>query len=145
MNKAGIIGVGNMGGGMAGRLLELGWQVGVHDVDAARELVYASKGAGVHASGASLASKFVAIIICVVDAAQTEDVLFGAQGVAATVRAGHTVMLCPTIAPQDTERFAARLAQQARGICAKVGGCDYFMSSRWRSRQMCWRRCSRTS
>ena len=123
MNKAGIIGVGNMGGGMAGRLLELGWQVGVHDVDAAREQVYASKGAGVHASGASLASKFVAIIICVVDAAQTEDVLFGAQGVAATVRAGHTVMLCPTIAPQDTERFAARLAQQGiRTIDAPMSG-----------------------
>jgi 3-hydroxyisobutyrate dehydrogenase-like beta-hydroxyacid dehydrogenase len=50
----------------------------------------------------------------VVDASQVQQVLFGSQGVAAAVPAGHTVLLCPTIAPQDTERFAAQLAQ--RGI-----------------------------
>jgi putative dehydrogenase len=43
----------------------------------------------------------------VVDAAQTEDVLFGEQGLARMLRPGHAVMLCPTIAPQDVESFAA--------------------------------------
>ena len=52
--------------------------------------------------------------MCVVNAAQTDDVLFGASGIAKNLSVGHTVMLCPTIAPQDVERFAARFAE--RGI-----------------------------
>jgi len=46
----------------------------------------------------------------VVDAAQTDAVLFGDQGAATTLAPGATVMLCPTIGPADVERFAARLA-----------------------------------
>jgi len=39
-------------------------------------------------------------------------VLWGEQGLAAQLQSGDTVMLCPTIAPQDTEAVAARLAEQ---------------------------------
>ena len=49
-----------------------------------------------------------------VDAVQTEDVLFGVDGLAHSLQAGQTVILCPTILPQDVESFAARLAE--RGI-----------------------------
>jgi len=47
----------------------------------------------------------------VVDAGQCDAVLFGAGGVGSREGglAGHTVMLCPTIAPDDTERIASRL------------------------------------
>jgi putative dehydrogenase len=48
--------------------------------------------------------------VCVVDAAQTGTVLFGPDGLARMLQPGHTVLLCPTIAPQDVELFAARLA-----------------------------------
>lgn len=110
-----IIGVGNMGGAMAERLLRLGWRVGVHDADAKKQQFLEKKGAQTLASCAYAAIHFVAIIVCVVDAAQTEEVLFGAQGVVQGVSTsklrGHTVLLCPTIAPADTERFAARLAE----------------------------------
>jgi L-threonate 2-dehydrogenase len=41
-------------------------------------------------------------------------VLFGPEGAAARLHAGQTVMLCPTIAPLDTESLAAELA--ARGV-----------------------------
>ncbi|HEY1231653.1 MAG TPA: NAD(P)-binding domain-containing protein, partial [Ramlibacter sp.] len=40
-----IVGVGNMGGGMAGRLLELGWPVRVHDIDRAKVQALQSMGA----------------------------------------------------------------------------------------------------
>ena len=49
-------------------------------------------------------------LICVVDAAQTEAVLFGPQGLSRMLQPGHAVMLCPTMAPQDVESFASRLA-----------------------------------
>ncbi len=114
-----IIGVGNMGGAMAERLLSLGWRVGVHDVEAKKQQFLDRKCAQTLANSACAAMHFVAIIICVVDAAQTEEVLFGQYGVVNGVVQGqqvselrsHTVLLCPTIAPADTERFAARLAE----------------------------------
>ncbi|MGE3347516.1 MAG: NAD(P)-dependent oxidoreductase [Ramlibacter sp.] len=104
-----IIGTGNMGGGMAARLLDLGQAVQIHDINPAQTTVLESKGAVVQASPALAAMNTVATVVCVVDAAQTEDVLFGPQGLAPAVPRGHTVVLCPTIAPQDVESFAQRL------------------------------------
>ncbi len=113
-----IIGVGNMGGGMAGNLLSKGWNVRVNDVDPVKVDKWVSKGAVVQILRAHTATESIAtttvVIVCVVDAAQTEEVLFGAEGLAADLPSGHTVMLCPTILPQDVESFASRLAE--RGI-----------------------------
>ncbi len=109
-----IVGVGNMGGGMAINLLARGYTVHVHDIDLSRHTVCVQKGAVAQQNIAEAAIKSVATIVCVVDALQTEQVLFGAGGIASSVPQGHTVLLCPTIAPLDVERFAAQLAQ--RGI-----------------------------
>ncbi len=114
MLKVGVIGIGNMGFGMAARLRSLGWPVAVRDIDAERELAAAALGARLCGTPAELAAGCDCVIVVVVDAAQTEQVLFGADGAAAALRPGASVMLCPTLAPQDTERFAAALAQ--RGI-----------------------------
>jgi L-threonate 2-dehydrogenase len=107
-----IIGIGNMGGGMASNLLARGYAVHVHDIDPSKYPIYMQKGAVAQQNIAGAASKSIATIVCVVDAAQTQKVLFGDGGVAASVGAGHTVLLCPTIAPLDVERFAVQLAQQ---------------------------------
>ena len=112
-----IVGVGNMGGGMAANLLGKGWNVLVSDIDAAKVEKWVSKGAVAHIVRAQAASELVAVsavIMCVVDAAQTEAVLFGTHGLAYSLQGGQTVMLCPTILPQDVESFASRLAE--RGI-----------------------------
>lgn len=110
----GIIGVGNMGAGMAANLLAQGWPVHVRDLVSAKEQELERLGAVAHARPAQLAIHCEVIIVCVVDAAQTREVLFGADGAAPAMRAGQTVMLCPTIAPQDVEAFANKLA--ARGL-----------------------------
>ena len=105
-----VIGVGNMGGGMSANLLAKGWDVRVCDVDAAKVAAMAQLGATASAHPADAAVDSEAFIVCVVDAAQTEAVLFGERGLARMLRPGHAVILCPTIAPQDVEFFAARLA-----------------------------------
>ncbi|MEO8021161.1 NAD(P)-dependent oxidoreductase [Polaromonas sp.] len=105
-----IIGVGNMGGAMAANLLAQGWAVQVCDMDSAKAADLEKKGALALAVPAQAAINSVAFIVCVVDTAQTDEVLFGAQGLARMLQSGHTVMLCPTISPQDVESFAARLA-----------------------------------
>jgi putative dehydrogenase len=105
-----IVGVGNMGGAMARRLLTLGWPVQVCDLDSEKLQNLMPFGAVAHVLPAQAAINSVVTIVCVVDAAQTEAVLFGAHGIAAALIPGQTVMLCPTLAPDDVEKFAARLA-----------------------------------
>ena len=100
-----------MGGGMAANLLTKGWQVLVSDIDVKKVEKWVSKGAVSHYLRTRSAPESIATIVCVVDAAQTEDVLFGSQGLAHSLPAGHTVILCPTILPQDVESFASRLAE----------------------------------
>lgn len=114
MQRVGLIGIGNMGWGMARRLQGRGFEVAVHDIDPAREALAHEAGLAVLPDPAALASRSEALIVAVVDAAQTEAVLFGADGAAAALPPGAPVLLCPTIAPDDVERCAARLA--GRGL-----------------------------
>lgn len=109
---AGIIGVGNMGGGMAARLLGCGWSVQACDLVQDKVQALVRQGARAAATPAQAAAGAQALIVCVVDAQQAEDVLFGPDGAAAALAPGRAVLLCPTIAPADVERLAARLERQ---------------------------------
>lgn len=109
-NTVGIVGVGNMGGAMAARLLTCGWRVQACDVVAERVDALVRQGARPAATPAQAAQGAGALIVCVVDAQQVQQVLFGPAGAAAALRAGAAVLLCPTIAPADAERLCGRLA-----------------------------------
>lgn len=108
MARVGVVGVGNMGLPMAQRLHELGHEVLVRDIDPAREAM--AEGCAIAASPAELARRSELVVVVVVDAAQTDDVLFGSHGVVAAGVGARCVMLCPTIGPADVERYAERLA-----------------------------------
>ncbi len=116
--NVGVIGIGNMGLGMALRLRESGHSVLVRDIDTAR--VALAVGCAAAASAGALAKQCELIIVSVVDAAQVEQVLFDADGVTSVSpkRAGgpepRCIMLCPTIGPHDVEDFNTRL--QSRGF-----------------------------
>jgi len=111
-----VIGVGNMGGAMAANLLARGWPVHVCDVVPRRIRDLESLGALGHENAAQAAINSVAIIVCVVDAAECEQVLFGPGGAAAAMQPGQLVLLCPTIAPEDTELLAQRLAERGLAV-----------------------------
>jgi len=106
----GVIGVGNMGLALALRLLDGGHDVVVRDLRPEAQADAARAGAGVAPNPKAAARDCGLLIVVVVDAAQCDDVLFGDAGAAQALQPGQTVMLCPTIAPQDVERLAARLA-----------------------------------
>ena len=107
-----------MGAPMARHLHQRGCAPRVRDIDAAATAAAAADGLEVCASAAELARACDDIVVVVVDAAQIDAVLFGADGVLQSGRAPdalrQTVLLCSTIAGADTERFHARL--QAAGI-----------------------------
>ncbi|WP_439586188.1 NAD(P)-dependent oxidoreductase [Hydrogenophaga sp.] len=111
----GVIGVGNMGGAMAERLCEAGWAVTVCDIDPARQRQAVAAGAALVGSPEQVARSLAAesaLIIVVVDAVQVRHVLWGPGGAAQALQPGQTVLLCPTIAPEDVEAIAAQLASQ---------------------------------
>ena len=78
--KVAVIGLGTMGMGAALNLVRKGHQVTGCDVrEAARAELAAAGGAAV-AGAAEVPADTEAVVVFVVNAAQTEDVLFGAQG-----------------------------------------------------------------
>jgi 3-hydroxyisobutyrate dehydrogenase-like beta-hydroxyacid dehydrogenase len=108
-----IVGAGNMGGGMLSRLCELGWSVGVHDTDPLAHSRAVLKGAIPCPSALEAARKLApdgVLLVAVVDAAQTEAVLWGEGGACAALQPGQAVMLCPTLGPGTVQTQAERLA-----------------------------------
>jgi putative dehydrogenase len=108
--RVGIVGVGAMGMAMARNLHAKGWQVLTRDVRADADDAARAAGMNVCASPQTLAAQADIVIIVVVNAGQIDEVLFGADGVVTAPEGAKTVMLCSTIAPQESIRIAARLA-----------------------------------
>jgi 3-hydroxyisobutyrate dehydrogenase-like beta-hydroxyacid dehydrogenase len=106
--RVGVIGVGAMGMGVARALLAKGFAVTVRDIVAERQAEACSVGARAAPNAAELARAVDVAIMLVVDAAQTRDVLLGAQGLAGA-RSSAAVMMCSTISPDDTEEIARTL------------------------------------
>lgn len=107
--RIGIVGIGAMGYAMATNLQDRGHAVRVRDIDPAATRAAAARGLAVDGSAGALAAQCELVAIVVVDAAQIDEVLFGAGGIAAS-GARPAVMICSTIGASDTERFLARLA-----------------------------------
>ncbi|HEX3458869.1 MAG TPA: NAD(P)-dependent oxidoreductase [Candidatus Baltobacteraceae bacterium] len=110
--RVGFIGLGAMGEPMARSLQRAGFEVTAsahHRRDALERLV--AEGAHEAADPAAVAAAVEAVVICVPDAPQVEEVLFGARGVAAGAKSGDIVIDMSTISPVASRRFAERLAE----------------------------------
>jgi 3-hydroxyisobutyrate dehydrogenase len=110
----GVIGVGVMGAAVVQRLLSTGFPVCVRDIRAESEQQARAAGASVCESPAALARKCAVVISLVVDAAQTEEVVFGPQGAAETLSKDAVLIMSSTVQPAAAESLGARLA--ARGL-----------------------------
>ena len=124
MQSVAIIGVGNMGLGMARALLAAGHAV--HGCDIAAPAAAAARQAGVTMHAApSLAAEHAkgqarTVLIAVVNAAQIEGVL---AELLPALTAKHTVLFMSTIAPDDAARFVAMVAATgAHALDAPMSG-----------------------
>lgn len=114
--NAGLIGVGSMGMAMARNLHRRGITVCVHDIRSEAMQAASEAGITVCASPALLAQQTDLIIVVVVNAGQIDQVLFGDNGIRRTDCAGKTIMLCSTIAPEDTLAIADQLARSGMDV-----------------------------
>ncbi|HUZ85289.1 MAG TPA: NAD(P)-dependent oxidoreductase [Gaiellales bacterium] len=121
--RIGVVGLGTMGAPMARHLIAAGHQVVVHNRTREREQALAALGAGRAGSPAEAAADADAVLTCVSDTPDLEQVLFGASGAAAGLGSGALVVDCSTVSPAATSVFAARLAGQGVGMVdAPVSG-----------------------
>ena len=109
MGPVGVIGAGAMGMGVVARLRDGGVATIVRDVRAAAEREAADRGADIARSPADVARAADIAIVLVVDGAQVDDVLFGADGYAAAARPGTTLVLSSTLPPAYVEALPERL------------------------------------
>ncbi|WP_236187210.1 L-threonate dehydrogenase [Pseudomonas protegens] len=108
-NNVGVIGLGAMGLGIARSLLRSGFKVHACDVRSEVTEQFASEGGVACASAAQLAGECDVIVTVVVNAEQTESVLFGEGGAAAALRPGSLVIGCATVAPTYAVDLGQRL------------------------------------
>lgn len=113
LTQVAVVGAGNMGGGMLARLRGLGWSVAVHDIDPQVQSQAVALGAvacGSALEAADMLAPDGVLMVVVVDAAQTEAVLWGEGGAGPVLKPGQSVMLCPTLGPATVQSQAERLA-----------------------------------
>lgn len=110
MENVGVIGLGAMGRGIAQTLRNAGYRVHACDVRAQAVQEFAAGGGVACASPAQLASDCEVVISVVVNAAQTDSVLFGEHGAAAAMKPGSVFVMCSTVDPAWSIALEARLA-----------------------------------
>lgn len=114
MRRVGVAGLGAMGSGVAGRLLDMGYEVCVYNRTANRAEPLAAAGARVAATPAELAGAVDLVLVSLADAAAVDAVVFGEDGLAAGLAAGTLLADLSTVPPDFARTLAKRLAP--RGV-----------------------------
>jgi len=111
----GVVGLGAMGAGMAQSLRRAGHLPRVFDVRPEAAQAFARDGGVACDSLAALGAQSDIVVSVVVNAAQTESVLFGdgtTPGCAASMKPGSLFVMCSTVDPNWSIALEARLAKQ---------------------------------
>jgi 3-hydroxyisobutyrate dehydrogenase len=124
--RIGFLGLGIMGSRMAANVCRAGFPLSVwtHTPGKAARWAAEHDGTTAYDTPAAVAAASDVVVSMVVDGAQVESVLLGAEGVAATLAAADAgaaagSLLCvdmSTIAPTDTRRIGAALAERGIGM-----------------------------
>ena len=112
-NKIAVIGLGSMGYGMATSLLRSGHEVWGFDVNVTQVDRFVEEG-GKTGVLSEEALRFDIAVVVVLNAAQTESVLFGENGIVPHMKRGSIIMSCATMAPQFARKMAT--ASESYGV-----------------------------
>lgn len=122
--RIGFLGLGIMGSRMAANVAKAGYDLTVWTrTEGKAERWAAEHGAVAASTPADVAARSDIVVSMVVDGAQVESVLCGQGGITESASGGLLCVDMSTIAPSDTRRIAARLAEQGiRMVDAPVTG-----------------------
>jgi 3-hydroxyisobutyrate dehydrogenase-like beta-hydroxyacid dehydrogenase len=123
--RIGFIGLGIMGGPMAGRLLEAKYPLVLHSRTKAKASRLIARGARFVDSPADVAKECDVVFICVTDTPDVEAVVRGPEGIASSARRGMIVVDHSTISPTATKQLADELGKLGvQFLDAPVSGGD---------------------
>lgn len=105
-----VIGLGSMGYGMAKSLLRANHRTWGEDIAPEPTDRFRAEG-GAKGEAREVAGDLDAVVVVVLNASQTERVLFGEDGIVPLLRPGAVVLGCATVAPDFARAMAARCAE----------------------------------
>ncbi len=137
MARIGCIGLGTMGGPMAGHLLDAGHEVAVWNRTAAKGDELVARGARRADSPADAARDADVVVTCVSDTPDLVAVVLGDHGVIEGIRDGAVLLDCSTVSPSAEKELAEALAGKSVEVVdaplsggaegAKNGVCTAFV------------------
>ena len=137
MARVGCIGLGTMGGPMAGHLLDAGHEVAVWNRTALKGDELVARGARRADSPADAARDADVVVTCVSDTPDLVAVVLGDHGVIEGIRDGAVLLDCSTVSPSAEKELAEALAGKSVEVVdaplsggaegAKNGVCTAFV------------------
>ena len=119
----GLIGLGAMGAGIASSLRRAGYNVHVYDIRPEAVSAFTADGGVACDSAESVADACPIVISVLVNADQTEQLLFGAGGMAARMQPDSTFVMCSTVDPNWSVNLEQRLEAMSIGyLDAPISG-----------------------
>ena len=113
MKRTGVIGLGDMGLGMARNLVAADFDAYGYDLREERRRMFAESGGTAVGSVAELGRSVDIVFLMVLNGIQVFDILNGPDGLLGTMEPGSTVVVSATIKPREVEEAAA--------LCADAG------------------------
>ena len=119
--KIGFIGLGNVGGKLAGSLARHGAQLIVRDLNADLEAPFLKKGACRALSPQDMAERADVVITCLPSPAACADVMEGAEGILAGLSAGKVWLEMSTTDPAEVRRLGEDLHKRLAVFAEHLG------------------------
>jgi len=111
LKKVGLVGLGNMGLPIAGRILQAGFSLVAYNRTKARQDALRGKAEMVD-SQRDVAEMADSIVIAVSDTTAVEEVMFSSQGMYERIAAGKTVINCSDILPSTSRKMMEKLKRK---------------------------------
>ena len=105
MKNIGVIGLGDMGSGIALNLIKNGFKVFGSDLLPERQQAFKNMGGSLEISIADIGKKCDAVFVMVMNGSQAKSIIFDEDGLARNMEAGSTVILSATIKPSEAEEI----------------------------------------
>ena len=124
MERVGVIGLGNMGIGMAKNLVKKGFKLTVYDLREEPLGEMAGLGAGISRSPQQVGEQSEVVFIMVLNGAQVKELVLGKQGLLEGIKPGATVICTATIMCSIMIEVAAALEEKGIDVidCPVSGG-----------------------
>jgi len=123
MKKIGVIGLGNMGIGLAQNLIKNGFEVTGFDLSEGRQKLLVNLGGAISSNIGELGKSVDAVFVMVLNGDQVKEVVLGENGLLHSMQTGTTILVTATINPSEVMELDDPLLEKGIGLIdAPVSG-----------------------